>query len=122
MRAIHYSLLILAVLAGAASASAQQFKVYIAVDLDPHKVTQAAKQNLPVYYGDATLPEILDVVHIENARAMVVALSSATSRWSRVVPGQRQTSGRLKPARRGDPDRALRRRSIALALAARAHA
>ena len=50
---------------------------YIAVDMNPHRVTQAAKQNLPVYYGDATLPEILDVVHIESARAMVVALSSA---------------------------------------------
>ncbi len=47
---------------------------FIAVDLDPHRVTQARTGGLPVYYGDATRPEILEAVHVERARALVVAV------------------------------------------------
>ncbi len=47
---------------------------YIAVDLDPHRITEARGRGLPVYYGDATRPEILEAVHVERARAFVVAL------------------------------------------------
>ena len=49
---------------------------YIAVDLDPHRIIQARQRGEPVYYGDATRPEILDSVHIERARAAVVAIDS----------------------------------------------
>ena len=49
---------------------------YIAVDLDPHRVAQAQQRGRPVYYGDATRPEILDVVHVERARSVVVALDN----------------------------------------------
>ena len=51
-------------------------QAFIAVDLDPHRVTQASKQNMPVFYGDATRPEILSTLGVENARAVVVALDS----------------------------------------------
>jgi CPA2 family monovalent cation:H+ antiporter-2 len=47
---------------------------YIAVDLDPHRINEARGRGLPVYYGDATRPEILEAVHVERARAFVVAL------------------------------------------------
>lgn len=49
---------------------------YVAVDLDPHRVAQAQQRGRPVYYGDATRPEILDVVHVERARSVVVALDN----------------------------------------------
>ncbi|MEE8500046.1 MAG: NAD-binding protein, partial [Kiloniellales bacterium] len=49
---------------------------YIAVDLDPHRIAQARQRGLPVFYGDVTRPEILDALHVERARAMVVAVDS----------------------------------------------
>ena len=51
-------------------------EAYVAVDLDPHRIAQARQRGLPVYYGDATRPEILDAVRIERARAVVVALDN----------------------------------------------
>lgn len=50
---------------------------YIAVDLDPHRIAQARQRGLPVFYGDVTRPEILDALHIERARSVVVAVDSA---------------------------------------------
>lgn len=47
---------------------------FIAVDLDPHRIIEARAAGLPVYFGDATRPEILEAVHVERARAMVVAV------------------------------------------------
>ena len=59
----------------AKSLSARQVP-FVAVDLDPHQVTQAAEDGLPVFYGDATRPEVLEAVHVERARAVVVALNA----------------------------------------------
>jgi CPA2 family monovalent cation:H+ antiporter-2 len=50
---------------------------FIAVDLNPHTIAQAQHRGRPVYYGDATRPEILDVLHVERARAVVVAIDNA---------------------------------------------
>jgi CPA2 family monovalent cation:H+ antiporter-2 len=47
---------------------------FIAVDLNPHRVSEARRLGLPVYYGDATRPEILEAVHVERARAFVIAI------------------------------------------------
>jgi CPA2 family monovalent cation:H+ antiporter-2 len=49
---------------------------FIAVDLDPHRIIEARAAGLPVYFGDATRPEILEAVHVERARAMVVAVDN----------------------------------------------
>jgi CPA2 family monovalent cation:H+ antiporter-2 len=49
---------------------------FIAVDLDPHSIIEARAAGLPVYFGDATRPEILEAVHVERARAMVVAVDN----------------------------------------------
>ena len=51
-------------------------QAFIAVDLDPHRVTQAVKENMPVFYGDATRPEILSTLGVESARAVVVAVDN----------------------------------------------
>ncbi len=47
---------------------------HIAVDLDPHRIAQARQRGLPVFYGDVTRPEILDALHVERARSLVVAV------------------------------------------------
>ncbi len=49
---------------------------YVAVDLDPHRIAQARQRGLPVFYGDVTRPDILDALHIERARSVVVAIDS----------------------------------------------
>ncbi len=49
---------------------------FIAVDLDPHRIIEARAAGLPVYFGDATRPEILEAVHVERARALVVAVDN----------------------------------------------
>jgi CPA2 family monovalent cation:H+ antiporter-2 len=48
----------------------------IAADIDPHRVAQARQRGLPVYYGDATRPEILEALGVERARAVIVAVDN----------------------------------------------
>jgi CPA2 family monovalent cation:H+ antiporter-2 len=48
----------------------------IAADMDPHRVAQARQRGLPVYYGDATRPEILEALGVERARAVIVAVDN----------------------------------------------
>ncbi len=50
---------------------------YIAVDLDPHRIAQARHRGLPVFFGDATRPEILDALDLGSARSMVVTVDNA---------------------------------------------
>ncbi len=48
---------------------------YIALDLDGDIVRREAAHGLPLYYGDATNPNVLRHVKIEDARVLVVAIS-----------------------------------------------
>jgi CPA2 family monovalent cation:H+ antiporter-2 len=48
---------------------------YVALDLDGDTVRREAKHSLPLYYGDATNPNVLRQVKIEDARVLVVAIS-----------------------------------------------
>ena len=48
---------------------------HIAVDRDPYSVARARARDEPVYFGDATRPDVLEALHISRARAVVVALS-----------------------------------------------
>jgi len=48
---------------------------YIALDLDGDTVRREAQHGLPLYYGDATNPNVLRQVKIEDARVLVVATS-----------------------------------------------
>ena len=47
---------------------------FVAIDLDPARINDAHNLGYPVFYGDATRPDILDAVGAENSRAVVVAL------------------------------------------------
>jgi len=47
---------------------------FVAIDLDAERVARARQQGLPVYYGDATRPELLAAAHVETAKTVVVAL------------------------------------------------
>jgi CPA2 family monovalent cation:H+ antiporter-2 len=49
---------------------------YVAVDLDPHTVAQAAADGYPVYFGDATRPEVLEAVQVDRARAVLIAMNN----------------------------------------------
>lgn len=46
---------------------------YVALDLDPVRVKAAREGGDPVYYGDATHPDILHAVGLERARAVVIS-------------------------------------------------
>jgi monovalent cation:H+ antiporter-2, CPA2 family len=48
---------------------------YLALDLDGDIVTREAKHGVPVYYGDATNPNVLRHMKIEDAKVLVVAMS-----------------------------------------------
>ena len=48
---------------------------YLALDLDGDTVSREAKHGVPVYYGDATNPNVLRHMRIEDAKVLVVAVS-----------------------------------------------
>ena len=52
---------------------------YLALDLDPERVAEARRHDLPVYYGDASLAEVLRAAGIEQARAVVVTVDEPAS-------------------------------------------
>ena len=49
---------------------------WVALDLDPHRVTHARRQGLRVHFGDADRPEILEAFAVEQARAVVIAVDN----------------------------------------------
>ncbi len=50
---------------------------FVAVDMDPDRVAAARKEGLPVYFGDATRPEVLATLGVDRARAVIVALDDS---------------------------------------------
>ena len=53
---------------------------YVVVELNPHSVS-ALRPSLPIEFGDATRPEILERLHLNDARALVVTVpDSETAR------------------------------------------
>ncbi|GBL40109.1 putative K(+) efflux antiporter KefB [Nitrospirota bacterium] len=48
---------------------------YVALDLDGDIVSREASHGVPVYYGDATNPNVLRQMKIEDAKVMVIAIS-----------------------------------------------
>jgi CPA2 family monovalent cation:H+ antiporter-2 len=47
---------------------------YIALDLDVHRVNEARRRGLPVFFGDASRLEVLKAAGIDHARAVVLTL------------------------------------------------
>jgi CPA2 family monovalent cation:H+ antiporter-2 len=50
---------------------------FVALDVDPINVAAARNRGLPVFFGDASRPEMLKRVHIDQAAAVVVTLDDA---------------------------------------------
>ncbi|MBX6324164.1 MAG: cation:proton antiporter, partial [Rhodospirillaceae bacterium] len=49
---------------------------FVAVDLDPERISRAREMGYRVYFGDATRPEVLAAVGVDRARAVIVALDN----------------------------------------------
>ncbi len=47
---------------------------FVAVDLNPHRITEARASGHPVYYGDISRPEILAALNVETARSLVLTV------------------------------------------------
>ena len=62
---------------------------YVALDLDTANVAACRQEKLPVYFGDASRPQMLRLVHLETARALVVTMDNATAA-ERVVHNARR--------------------------------
>lgn len=62
---------------------------YLALDLDGDTVRREAKHGVPVYYGDATNPNVLRHMKIEDAKVLVIAISDPfiTRRTVQVAKG-----------------------------------
>jgi CPA2 family monovalent cation:H+ antiporter-2 len=52
---------------------------YLALDLDPEHVAEAARRELPVYFGDASRAGVLQAAGIERAQALVVTIDEPAS-------------------------------------------
>ena len=50
---------------------------YVALEFEPTRVAEARAQGLPVFYGDASRPEVLRAAGAERARAAVVIMDNA---------------------------------------------
>jgi CPA2 family monovalent cation:H+ antiporter-2 len=62
---------------------------YLAIDLDPELVSGARRRGAPVYFGDATRPDVLKAAGIERGQAAVITLDEPDSA-SRTVAVLRQ--------------------------------
>lgn len=58
---------------------AQENIPYVALDLDPVRVREAATAGLPVAYGDSARREVLQAAGVERARVVVVSFSDLNS-------------------------------------------
>jgi monovalent cation:H+ antiporter-2, CPA2 family len=47
---------------------------HVCLDLNPHAIAIARQQEVTVYYGDATRPEVLHAVGLDRAGALVIAI------------------------------------------------
>ena len=60
---------------------------YVALDLDGPQVSELRKTGEPVFYGDATHPEVLNLMGVEGAAALVITLDNplAAARMARTI-------------------------------------
>jgi CPA2 family monovalent cation:H+ antiporter-2 len=65
---------------------------YVAVDTDPDRVAELRNKGLPVSWGDITRLELLQRLHIDTARALVVTMSdhAASDRLVALARAQRE--------------------------------
>lgn len=60
---------------------------YVIIDHNPDTVRQEKRKGEPIFYGDATQPEVLRHAHLKDARVVVIAISdpSATLRMTDLI-------------------------------------
>jgi CPA2 family monovalent cation:H+ antiporter-2 len=81
---------------------------YVALDVDPMNVSAARSRGLPVFFGDASRPEMLNRVHLENAAALVVTLDDADKADRIVALARRQRPDLIIHARARHGSHAVR--------------
>ncbi len=54
-------------------------KPYVAIDSDPDEVARLARTGIPVVYGDARRPELLDALGLDTASAVVLTIDAPHS-------------------------------------------
>ncbi|OYU14857.1 MAG: sodium:proton exchanger [Alphaproteobacteria bacterium PA4] len=54
-------------------------KPYLAVDSDPDEVARLRREGVPIVYGDARRPELLDSLGLDTAKAVVLTIDGAES-------------------------------------------
>src|SRR5215467_1191472 len=79
---------------------------YVAVDRDADRVAHERKQGAPVYFGDVTRLDLLQRLHLETARALVVTLDDRTSADELVAAARRERNDLLIIARARDAEHA----------------
>jgi CPA2 family monovalent cation:H+ antiporter-2 len=52
---------------------------YVALDVDPERVAEARRRDLPVYYGDASRAEVMKAAGVERAQAVVITVDEPES-------------------------------------------
>jgi CPA2 family monovalent cation:H+ antiporter-2 len=79
---------------------------FIALDLDPHRVRDARQAGDPVVYGDASEPEVLRALGLENASVVVVSFDGPDTAL-RIVRSVRQLRGDVPVLVRTEDDSKL---------------
>jgi monovalent cation:H+ antiporter-2, CPA2 family len=75
---------------------------YVAVDPDADRVARQRKQGAPVYFGDVTQLDLLQRLHLETARALVITLDDPTSADALVAAARGEREDLLIIARARD--------------------
>lgn len=81
---------------------------YVALDVDPMNVSAARSRGLPVFFGDASRPEMLARVYLQSAAALVVTLDDADKADRIVELARRQRSDLIIHARARHRSHAVR--------------
>jgi CPA2 family monovalent cation:H+ antiporter-2 len=92
---------------GVADALAQMTLPFVLVESDDRRVQQARAARLPVIYGDASQPVVLDAARVRRARAMLVTVSAFPDVRS-IVSAARQLRSDLPVMARADSADAVR--------------
>jgi CPA2 family monovalent cation:H+ antiporter-2 len=63
---------------------------YVAIDRDADRVARQRSQGAPVYFGDVTRLDLLERLHLETARALVITLDDPASADELVAAARRE--------------------------------
>ncbi|MFQ5347182.1 MAG: monovalent cation:proton antiporter-2 (CPA2) family protein [Rhodothalassiaceae bacterium] len=79
---------------------------FVALDLDPHRIAESARQGIPVFYGNAASPEMLKKAGLGKAALLVITLDNPASASRSVATARRLNADIPIVARARDPQHA----------------